>query len=146
MNAAARLLDRLEGLKPAGTGRWIAKCPAHPDRPPSLSIRETDDGRVLLKNFGGCGTEDVLVAIGLTFADQFPRRLGEFKPTSSRIPAPDLLIVRDHEPVVATLILNDVLQRRVVNESQVQRLAKAASRVGRARHMANPAKAASHAA
>lgn len=60
MNAAARVLDRLDGVRPTGTGRWIAKCPAHPDRSPSLSIRETDDGRVLLHDHGGCDTENVL--------------------------------------------------------------------------------------
>ena len=39
MSAAARLLDRLTGVKQTAPGRWIAKCPAHEDRSPSLSIR-----------------------------------------------------------------------------------------------------------
>jgi hypothetical protein len=30
----------------AGASRWVAKCPAYPDRSPSLSIRECDDGRL----------------------------------------------------------------------------------------------------
>jgi len=48
MTAAQRLLDRLDGVKRVADGRWMAKCPAHEDKRPSLSIRETDDGRVLL--------------------------------------------------------------------------------------------------
>ena len=58
--------------RPAGEGRWTAKCPAHEDRSPSLSIRETSDCRVLLHCFAGCETQDVLSAVGLTFSDLFP--------------------------------------------------------------------------
>jgi hypothetical protein len=51
-----------------GHGRYLAKCPAHPDRSPSLSIREGRDGRVLLHCFAGCKTEDVLKELSLTWA------------------------------------------------------------------------------
>jgi hypothetical protein len=43
------LLDKLDGVRPTGAGRWIAKCPAHEDRHASLSVRELDDGHVLQK-------------------------------------------------------------------------------------------------
>jgi putative DNA primase/helicase len=32
------LLGRLEGVRRAGAGSWMARCPAHPDRNPSLSV------------------------------------------------------------------------------------------------------------
>lgn len=67
------LLDRLEGVRKAGSG-WIAKCPAHDDRKPSLSIAEGSDGTVLIKCFGGCGAGDIVAAIGLELGDLFPRR------------------------------------------------------------------------
>jgi hypothetical protein len=35
------ILARLEQVRPSGGG-WIARCPAHEDRKPSLSIRECD--------------------------------------------------------------------------------------------------------
>jgi hypothetical protein len=57
--------------KRSGKG-WRAKCPAHEDHEPSLSISEGADGRALLKCFGGCSTENVLVALGLTPCDLFP--------------------------------------------------------------------------
>jgi hypothetical protein len=41
------LLDHLERVKQTGPGRWIARCPAHEDRSPSLSVRELEDGRLL---------------------------------------------------------------------------------------------------
>lgn len=48
--------------------RWMARCPAHDDRTPSLSITEGHDGRLLVHCFAGCewhGIRDVLKARGL---------------------------------------------------------------------------------
>ncbi len=47
---------------------WMAKCPAHEDRSPSLSISE-EDGKILLHCHAGCDNKDVLGAMGLTFED-----------------------------------------------------------------------------
>ncbi|MGB3327406.1 MAG: AAA family ATPase, partial [Thermomicrobiales bacterium] len=65
-----RVLTRLEGVKRAGPG-WMALCPAHDDRTPSLSITEGDDGRVLVKCFTGCEVSDIVAAIGLEQRDLF---------------------------------------------------------------------------
>ena len=69
---AEELLRLLEGVKQVGPGRWVARCPAHDDHTPSLSIREAEDGRILLHCFAGCRTADVLQALGLTWRDLFP--------------------------------------------------------------------------
>ena len=37
------VLDRLDGVKAQGVRQWSARCPAHPDRIPSLSIGVGDD-------------------------------------------------------------------------------------------------------
>jgi hypothetical protein len=74
MSAAAKLLDRLERVKQVAPGRWIASCPIHNTKGQALSIREVD-GRVLLHDFGGCGTDEVLKALGLTVSDLFEERL-----------------------------------------------------------------------
>lgn len=68
-------LSRLEGVKSRGTSRWVARCPAHKDRSPSLSIRTAPDGRILLHDFGGCEVLQILDALGLAAADLFPERL-----------------------------------------------------------------------
>ena len=47
--SASVLLERLQGIKQTGPGRWLAKCPAHEDRSPSLSIRELDDGQLVVE-------------------------------------------------------------------------------------------------
>jgi hypothetical protein len=145
---ASKLIDRLDHVRQSGAGRWIARCPAHEDRSPSLSVRELEDGRVLLHDFGGCEPGDVLAAVGLTMSNLFPERLLEhnYPASHSNIPARDLLVILDHELTVVVLILNDIVTGRTVNESQVQRLCLAAARIGKARDIANPAKWDRHAA
>ena len=55
-----------------GSHRWTARCPAHEDRSPSLSIRNTDDGKILFHCFRGCAPDDILAALGLTWKDLYP--------------------------------------------------------------------------
>ena len=45
------ILSRLEKPKSGYKGQWLAICPAHKDKSPSLSIRETDQGAVLIHCF-----------------------------------------------------------------------------------------------
>lgn len=80
MNVIA-LLDRLERVKQTGQGRWVARCPAHDDRSPSLSIRETEN-RILLKCFAGCGAADVVAALDMNLSDLFPERLTHHAPAT----------------------------------------------------------------
>lgn len=75
---ANKVLERLEGVKQTAANQWIACCPAHKDRRPSLSIKEADD-RLLIHCFGGCHIDDVLVAIGLGVSDLFDRPLAHQK-------------------------------------------------------------------
>jgi RecA-family ATPase len=68
------VLARLDRHKAKGHGQWIARCPAHDDRNPSLSIKEGENGAVLLKCFAGCDTAAVVAAMGLELSDLFPPR------------------------------------------------------------------------
>jgi hypothetical protein len=63
------LLQLLKGVRSNASG-FKAKCPAHLDRNPSLSVRETN-GRILVKCFAGCATNDVCTALGIEVADLF---------------------------------------------------------------------------
>ncbi len=67
-----KITSRLDGVRMTGKDRAVARCPAHNDKTPSLSIRETEDGTILIKCFAGCGAADVLSAIGLELVDLFP--------------------------------------------------------------------------
>jgi hypothetical protein len=50
---------------------WMAKCPAHKDDSPSLSIRDGKNGRVLVHCFAGCTVPAILRASGLQLRDIF---------------------------------------------------------------------------
>lgn len=65
-----RFLDRLHSVKSKGQG-WMARCPAHDDKTPSLSITEGQNGTILLNCFAGCPPEAIMKALGLTFKDLF---------------------------------------------------------------------------
>lgn len=78
MSAAAKILDRLDRVKKIAPERWIASCPIHNTKGQALSIREVD-GRVLMHDFGGCGTDEILQALGLTVSDLFEEPLPHAK-------------------------------------------------------------------
>lgn len=82
--SAAVLLGRLDKVRAAGAGRWMAACPAHEDKSPSLSIRELDNGRVLVHDFAGCPAADVLAAVGLSLSDLFPDRPADHRSRPAR--------------------------------------------------------------
>jgi hypothetical protein len=67
------------GARRSGRG-WTARCPAHADRTPSLSISEGVDGKVLVKCHAGCEQDAVIDAL---------RRLGlwdDSRPTTPQRP------------------------------------------------------------
>lgn len=67
---AGKLLPLLSGIRVRGEGAWQARCPAHEDKSPSLSIRETDD-KILIHCFSGCAPASICEALGLSLKDLF---------------------------------------------------------------------------
>ena len=59
--------DRLEGVR----GNK-ARCPAHEDRQASLTLAESDDGKVLVTCWAGCSLHDICDALGIRVSDLFP--------------------------------------------------------------------------
>ncbi len=64
------VLSRLKGVRKSSHG-WVACCPAHHDRNPSLSIAVGNEGRILLKCFAGCELKSIVEAMGLTVSNLF---------------------------------------------------------------------------
>lgn len=129
------LLSRLSGVKAGNAiGRWIARCPAHQDRSPSLTIRAEDDGRILLHCFAGCEPDAVLAAMGLTFAELFPERLThEYLP---RIPMPfsalDALKCLASESAIVSILASDMVLGKEISDADSVRLSAAAGRIATA--------------
>lgn len=82
-NPVEHVLSKLPTAKPNGDG-WLACCPAHDDRSPSLSIKQGDDGRVLMKCFAGCSHDAIVLAMDLESKDLFvPRDSSKERPPAN---------------------------------------------------------------
>lgn len=70
-----KITSRLKNVKPAsahpGERRALAICPAHDDHHPSLGVRELADGRVLVVCRTGCGSSEIVQAVGLNLSDLY---------------------------------------------------------------------------
>ena len=66
------LLSKLDKVKSTGQGKWLACCSAHPDKSPSLAIKQTDDGKILIHCFAGCHVTDIVESVGLELRDLMP--------------------------------------------------------------------------
>ena len=87
----AETIARALGGRKAGSG-WTARCPAHDDREPSLSIRDAD-GKVLVRCHAGCDQRDVIAALrerGLWAGkERSPLRQSRRRKVSPSRPEPD---------------------------------------------------------
>ena len=132
-------LNKLEKVK-GSKGRWTACCPAHNDKNPSLAITQTDDGRILLKCFGGCSAQQVVEAVGMDLTDLFPndnniRYLKEQhfnKPVRRPFYATDLLKIIQFEALITSIAAFDLSQGREVSAEDRKRLKTAVSRINEA--------------
>jgi hypothetical protein len=130
--SAAALLARLDRVRQAGPDRWTAECPAHKSKSrASLSIRELDDGRVLVHDHGGCAVHDVLAAVGLEVEVLFPEKpLGDHKP---RVPKPyrlrDVVAALKGELHIAWVVLGDVKAGKAITEVDRERAGVALERI-----------------
>src|SRR6267142_2560529 len=101
--SAAALLDRLQGVRRTGNGRWVARCLVH--------------------CFAGCGVEDAVSAAGLTLEALFPPRPVEHAPrTREAFPAADVLRAIVNELEILLIIAGDLEAGRAVPKQDMQRL------------------------
>jgi hypothetical protein len=69
---ALEFLSRLQKVRQTSPGEWVACCPAHDDKTPSLAVKEADDTRILVYCYAGCSFEEVCDAAGVKPEDLFP--------------------------------------------------------------------------
>ena len=134
------LLCRLEAVQQRGAHKWLARCPAHNDNRPSLSVQECDDGTALVHCFANCGAADVVAAVGLSLGDLFIKRSfdADFERNRSRKPffsARDVLLVLDRESLVIASVAADIAEGRPVTSQDVERICIARERIARVREV-----------
>jgi len=130
--SAALLLSRIEKVQQRGPDRWSARCPAHDDKSPSLSIRELPDGRVLVHCFGGCDVAEIISSIGLELQDLFPPRVDDDKrpPREARpFPASDFLRLIDDDLLFFLHCFDFLKEGQPLPDATHVRLIEAAARV-----------------
>jgi hypothetical protein len=72
------VLQRLKSARRSGKS-WMARCPAHGDKSPSLSVRD-ENGKVLFHCFAGCSVDAICTALGIKVSDLFARRTEVHRP------------------------------------------------------------------
>jgi hypothetical protein len=139
MTSFEKLLSKLDRV--VGRGKeYTARCPAHSDRGPSLSLRQTDDGRILVHCFAGCSVDKVVEAVGMELGDLFPPKdpSQPFKPgLKAPFYATDLLRIIAFEALVLQIMAFDMSQGKPLSEEDRQRAYKAYERIDEAKRYAN---------
>ena len=125
-------LSRLEKVRRRQPGQWSARCPAHGDKSPSLSIRETPDGAVLLHCFGGCETAEIVASLGLELSDLFPPRdkpTGTPKKIANLLTAGQALELLATETLFVAVAIGNFFHGMTLTQVDIDRLTTAAGRI-----------------
>ena len=123
------VLQHLSKVKKAGKG-YKAQCPAHEDKSPSLSIRETDDGRILLHCHAGCTTGAVVASIGLKLSDLFPAtNTPRRPPPAPGISRSELHKAANFEKTILYFASCDISRGKTLNATDIARCDLARTRL-----------------
>lgn len=124
-------LSKLHKVKKRGHGQWMALCPVHGEKTPSLSIKD-DNGTILIHCFGcGAGGVDVCGAVGVDPSELFPPRDNvdyERPPKRSYFPADQVLEALSTETLIVHMISKDMLINNIDQETR-SRLILAVERI-----------------
>lgn len=111
---AERMAKSLGGHR-SGAG-WLARCPAHDDQSPSLSIKDGELGRLLLFCFAGCETLHVIARLKARGLWEETREHSPGKPTVQILHAPHdgaLKLWREATPASDTVVQQYLRNRGV---------------------------------
>lgn len=130
--SAEALLSRLANVRRRTNDQWSARCPAHDDKSPSLSVRETADGIVLVHCFAGCSVPEILGAVGLEHDVLFPEKSKGSRPLERRrlTTASQALECLAFEGLLVSIVARDICQGKPIDEKTRERVALAAGRIG----------------
>jgi hypothetical protein len=128
----ADFVSRLQGVRHTQSGGVIARCPAHDDRSPSLSVADRGDGGLLVHCFAGCDAGAIVAAMGLTLGDLMPSRPADCAPVLPRrlrLPLTQALEILALEATVLDLAGSALLRGETLPETDWERVADAVERI-----------------
>ena len=130
-------VSRLDKVKRTGPNRYIARCPAHDDKSPSLTISVGNNGSVLVNCFGGCGAIDVINAMGLDWSDLLPDNQDEVKPKKNVIYATEGLLLIQNEMRMSMLVMSKILSRKELIAEDYMTIRNALTRINTVMELCN---------
>ena len=113
-------LNHLDKVRKNGSDKWMACCPGHDDKSPSLAIKEGNDGKIILHCFAGCPTESIVSALNLEMSDLFAQKLSIVK-NPSQIPRRKLETALIHELMVLNIAINSRHERHPIHADDKDR-------------------------
>lgn len=133
MTPIENIKSRLEKVRQRQPGQYSACCPAHADKGPSLSVRETPEGSVLLHCFAGCEVSEIVSAMGLELHDLFPPRdkpAGAPKKIANLLTAGQALELLATESLFVAVAIGNYFHGVTLTQKDLDRLTTAAGRIG----------------
>jgi len=136
-NKLDNFVSRLQKAKRTGTDSWIACCPAHDDKSPSMTIREVDEGKILVHCFAECSVENIVGALGLSLSDLMPDRAPDEVRKPRRMPfnAADVLACSKSDASLIYVVMCDIDKGVQLTQEQITSAKKAAGRIYSAAQM-----------
>ncbi|HET8688224.1 MAG TPA: CHC2 zinc finger domain-containing protein [Methanosarcina sp.] len=117
-------ISRLTKVRRTAKNSWLACCPAHDDKNPSMTVSEGSDGRILVHCFSHeCSITDIAEAVGLKVSDLMPENVGfhRLKPMKMAVNPKDALCAVKTDMTVALVIAKD-MQKGIVPDEQTSLL------------------------
>jgi hypothetical protein len=112
MQKINELISRLQKVRKTGDAKWLACCPAHKDRSPSLAIKLSDSDKILLHCFAGCDVQSIVSSVDLELSDLMPERpqgYGRSKPNAPRFNKNELFDCLVFESTLLSLAIRKLL-------------------------------------
>lgn len=130
-NKLDNLVSRLSKAKNTGSDSWIACCPSHDDKSPSMTVREAEEGKILIHCFAGCEINDILASVGLTIQDVMPDSAPDEIRRSRKIPfsPADVLACAKSDALLMYVVMCDLDKGYVLTKQQIINAKKAAGRI-----------------
>ena len=128
------LLERLTGVKTTKNNEWVALCPVHNEKTPSLGLKLTPEGKIICHCFG-CGASglDVIHALNLDPSELFPPEDSVTYTRQKRVylSADTVLWCLQYEATILSLAACDIVNG-CVNVDDTKRILLAQSRIEQA--------------
>lgn len=126
----SNFLNKLNKVQGRGRDSWVACCPSHDDKNPSLKVDIKND-KILIKCWSGCSTEDILGSVGMDFDDIFPDKAIYHRSSGDRptLSSSDALRIIKYEAMIIYMMGVDLRAKKIPNEEDHNRFVLAVGRV-----------------